>query len=114
MVCPRFSNAPPAEARDQVSRVDAVFQGFPRFEGYGVACLDFYRLSGLWVLASSGAAMALQKRAKAYQRDTVLAVLCASDFFENGIENAIGLFFGEIRFFSNSGCNIWFTHMKPL
>jgi hypothetical protein len=37
-----------------------------------------------------------------------------SDFVQDGIEDAIGLFFGEICFFSNSGCEFWFTHMKPL
>jgi hypothetical protein len=34
----------------------------------------------------------------------------ASDFFENGVENAIGLFFGEICFFRDGSGEFWFTH----
>jgi len=43
--------------------------------------------------------VALQEGAEANQGDDVLAVQGAGDFFENGVEDAVGLFFGEIRFF---------------
>lgn len=91
-------------------RVNSVFQRFTRFERNGVARLDFHRLTGLWVFAGAGAAMALQEGAEANQGDAVLAVQGAGDFFENSVKDAVSLFFGEIRFFSDGGCEFWFTH----
>ncbi|AZF18680.1 hypothetical protein C4J92_5243 [Pseudomonas sp. R3-18-08] len=49
--------------------------------------------------------MALQESAEADQGDAVLAVQGAGDFFENGVEYAVGLFFGEIGFFSDGGAS---------
>ena len=53
--------------------------------------------------------MALQEGAEADQRHAVLAVQGAGDFFEDGVEDAVGLFFSEIGFFSDGGCEFWFT-----
>ena len=107
---------PPAFLRDGLAylRVDAVFERLARLECYGVAGLDFHRLTGLRVLAGTGAAVALQEGAEAHQGDAVLAMQGAGDFFENGVEDAVSLFFGEVCFFSYGGCEIWFTHIKPL
>ena len=91
-------------------RVDAVFERLARLERNGIAGLDFHRLTGLRVFAGAGAAVALQEGAEANQGDAVLAVQGAGDFFENGVEDAVGLFFGEIRFFSDCSGEFWFTH----
>jgi len=74
-------------------RVDAVFERLARLERNGITGLDFHRLTGLWVFAGAGAAVALQEGAEANQGDAVLAVQGAGDFFENGVEDAVGLFF---------------------
>jgi hypothetical protein len=58
----------------------------------------------LRVFAGAGATVALQEGAEANQGDAVLAVQGAGDFFENGVKDAVCLFFGEIRFFSDGGC----------
>ena len=100
---PIFSTTPPPFEAIPLLRVDAVFERLARFERNGVAGLDLHRLTGLRVLAGAGAAMALQEGAEANQGDAVLAVQGAGDFFENGVEDAVGLFFGEIRFFSDGG-----------
>ncbi|MNT64155.1 hypothetical protein D3C72_2020290 [compost metagenome] len=62
------------------------------------------------VFAGAGAAVALQEGAEADQRHAVLAVQSAGDFFENGVEYAVGLFFGQICFFSDCSGEFWFTH----
>jgi hypothetical protein len=67
-------------------------------------------LTGSPVCAGAGTAMALQEGAEAHQRDAILAMQSAGDFFENGVENAIGLFFGEICFFRDGSGEFWFTH----
>lgn len=87
-----------------VSRIDAVFERFARFEGDGIAGFDLYRLTGLRVLAGAGTTMTLQKGAETDQGNAVFPVQRIGDFFENGVEDAIGLFFGEVRLFSDGGC----------
>ncbi|KTC42042.1 hypothetical protein AO260_16245 [Pseudomonas sp. ABAC21] len=67
-------------------------------------------LLALIYFASAGATVALQEGAEANQGDAVFTVQGAGDFFEDGVEHAVGLFFGEIRFFSDGGCEFWFTH----
>ena len=91
-------------------RIDAVFKRLAWLERNGVARLDFYRLAGLRVFAGAGAAVALQEGAEADQGDAVLAMQRAGDFFKYGVEYAVGLFFGQVCFFCNSGCEFWFTH----
>ncbi|KOX65532.1 hypothetical protein AA303_08255 [Pseudomonas psychrophila] len=54
--------------------------------------------------------MTLNKGTEADQRDAVFAMQGLGDFFKHGIEYAVGLFFGEVGLFSNSGGEIWFTH----
>ncbi|MNX66512.1 hypothetical protein D3C86_976090 [compost metagenome] len=56
--------------------------------------------------------MALQEGAEAHQRHAVFAVQGTGDFFKNGVENAVGLFFGEVCFFSNGCSEVWFTHVS--
>ncbi|CAN2972845.1 hypothetical protein METHPM2_210050 [Pseudomonas sp. PM2] len=106
-----FTAPPPFETVPLNLRVDAVFERLARLERYGVARLDFHWLTGLRVFAGAGAAVALQESAEADQGDAVFAVQGAGDFFEDGVEDAVGLFFGEIGFFSDGGCEFWFTHM---
>jgi len=36
-------------------------------------------------------------------------VQSAGDFFEDGVENAVGLFFGQVRFFSDCSVEFCFT-----
>ena len=108
---PIFHTSPPPFETVPCLRVDAVFERLARFERYGVAGLDFHWLAGLRVFAGAGAAVALQEGAEADQGDAVLAVQGAGDFFKDGVEDAVGLFFGEIGFFSDGGCEIWFTPM---
>ena len=91
-------------------RINAVFQRLAWLERNSVAGLDFDGLTGLRVFAGAGAAMALQEGAETHQRDAVFAVQGAGDFFENGVENAVGLLFGEVCFFSNCSGEFWFTH----
>lgn len=55
-------------------------------------------------------AVALDKGAKADQRDAVLAMQGLGDFFQHCIENAVGLFFGLGQPFSDSCGEIGFTH----
>ncbi|MNG21211.1 hypothetical protein D3C84_1055510 [compost metagenome] len=64
------------------------------------------------VFAGAGTAVALQEGAETYQRHAVFAVQGAGDFFENGVEDAVGLLFGEICFFSNGCGEFWFTHIS--
>ena len=91
--CPFFLPPPPPVETVLQLRVNSVFQRFTRFECNGIARLDFHRLTGLRVFAGAGATMALQEGAEANQGDAVLAVQGAGDFFENGVEDAVGLFF---------------------
>ncbi|CAI8784381.1 hypothetical protein EMIT0P44_10170 [Pseudomonas sp. IT-P44] len=107
---PIFCSAHPLCGRRCVLRINAVFQRFAWLERNGVAGLDFDGLTGLRVFAGACAAVALQEGAEADQRHAVLAVQGAGDFFENGVENAVGLFFGEICFFRDGGGEFWFTH----
>ncbi|VVN61217.1 hypothetical protein PS687_04008 [Pseudomonas fluorescens] len=97
--CPFFLPPRLPSRRYCALSVNGIFQRFTRFERNGVARLDFHRLAGLRVFAGAGAAVALQEGAEANQGDAVLAVQGAGDFFENGVEDAVDLFFGEIRFF---------------
>ncbi|CAI8877443.1 hypothetical protein EMIT0P294_20241 [Pseudomonas sp. IT-P294] len=90
--------------------INAVFQRFAWLERNSVAGLDFDGLTGLRVFAGTGTAVALQEGTEAHQRDAVFAVKCAGDFFENGVENAVCLLFGEICFFSDCSGEFWFTH----
>ncbi|MNI99255.1 hypothetical protein D3C73_1582800 [compost metagenome] len=62
------------------------------------------------VFAGAGTAVALQEGAEADQRYAVLAMQGAGDFFENGVKNATGLFFGEICFLRDGCGEFWFTH----
>ncbi|MNZ70460.1 hypothetical protein D3C78_887970 [compost metagenome] len=62
------------------------------------------------VFAGAGTAVALQERTEAHQGDAVFTVQSAGDFFENSVENAVGLLFGEVCFFSNCSGEFWFTH----
>ena len=87
-----YTTPPPVETVLQL-RVNGVFKRFTRLECNGIARLDFHRLTGLRVFAGAGATMALQEGAEANQGDAVLAVQGAGDFFENGVEDAVGLFF---------------------
>jgi hypothetical protein len=91
-------------------RINTVLQRLAWLERNRVAGLDFDWLTGLRIFAGAGAAVALQEGAEAYQRDAVLAVQSAGDFFEDGVEDAVGLLFGEICFFSDGCGEVWFTH----
>ena len=106
-----FTAPPPFETVPLNLRVDAVFERLARLERNSVARLDFHGLTGLRVFAGAGATVALQEGAETNQGDAVLAVQGAGDFLEYGVEDAVGLFFGEIRFFSDGGCEFWFTHI---
>ena len=75
-------------------RVHAVLEKLARLERNRVAGLDGDRLTGLRVLPRAGTAMALDKGAKADQRDAVLAMQGLGDFFQHCIKNAVGLLFG--------------------
>ena len=54
--------------------------------------------------------MSLYEGAEAHQGDTVLAVQCAGDFIQYGVEYTVGLIFGEIGLISDSGCEFRFAH----
>ncbi|MNC77428.1 hypothetical protein D3C75_1293830 [compost metagenome] len=56
--------------------------------------------------------MTLQECTESDQRHAVLAVQSAGDFFEHGVEHAIGLLFGEVGLFSNSCGEFWFAHSE--
>src|SRR5471032_3345528 len=90
--------------------INTVFQRFAWLERNVVAGLDFHWLTGLRVFAGAGTAVALQESTEAHERDAVLAVQSAGDFFENGVEYAVGLLFGEICFFCDCSGEFWFTH----
>jgi hypothetical protein len=69
----------------------------------------------LRVFTGAGATVALQEGAETNQGDAVLAVQGAGDFFENGVEDAVSLFFGEIRFFQRWRLRVLvYAYVKPL
>lgn len=54
--------------------------------------------------------MALHEGAETDQGHAVLAVQRVGDFFENGVENTIGLILGEIGLLGDGGGEFRFTH----
>ena len=54
--------------------------------------------------------MSLYEGAETYQGDTVLAVECAGDFIQYGVEYSIGLILCEIGLVGDSGCEFRFAN----
>src|SRR5690606_34110799 len=90
--------------------VHRIAQGLARLEGHGVAGFDLDRGAGLRVLAGTGTAMALEEGTEANQGNAVLAVQRTGDFFEYGVEYAIGLILGQISLLGNCRSEFRFAH----
>ena len=91
-------------------RINTVLQKFTRLESHGITRPDFHRFARLRILALPRTTMPADEGPKTNKGDGFFAMEGAGDFFQNGVEDPVCLFLGEVSLLCDSCGEFGFTH----